>query len=165
MRRKDREMPAEFARQVFDACEYAMVSMIDEDNRPYAIPVSIVRIDNNLYFHSAMSGKKTDCMRLHPQVCVSTVSWTHLVPEQFTTEFASAICRGTASEVTNDTEKITALRAICEKFAPTNMDDFDHAIARSLPHTAIWKISMDSITGKRNKYDSHGKGMTFGRME
>ncbi|MDO4175159.1 MAG: pyridoxamine 5'-phosphate oxidase family protein [Eubacteriales bacterium] len=165
MRRKDREMPAEFARQVFDACEYATISMIDARNQPYALPVSIVRIGDNLYFHSALSGTKTDCLRLHPQVCVSAVSWTHLVPDQFTTEFSSAVCHGTASEVTDDTEKIAALRAICEKFAPTHMAAFDHAIARSLSRTAIWKISMDSITGKRKKYDSHGKELTFGRTE
>ncbi|MCD8356894.1 MAG: pyridoxamine 5'-phosphate oxidase family protein [Clostridia bacterium] len=137
MRRKDREMPEEFAKQVFDECEYATVSMTDKDNQPYAVPVSIVRIDNGLYFHAALAGKKTDCLKLHPQVCVSTVSWSHLVADKFTTEFASAICHGTASEVTEDSEKIVVLRAMCEKFHASNMHNFDNAIAQSLSRTAI----------------------------
>ena len=39
MRRKDREMPEEFARMVADKCEWAVISMIDTEGRPYGIPV------------------------------------------------------------------------------------------------------------------------------
>ena len=45
------------------------------------------------------------------------------------------------------------------------MDDFYQAIARSLDRTAIWQVNIDTITGKRKKYDSAGVEMKFGRME
>ena len=51
MRRKDREMPKEFALQVVDKCQYATLSMIS-DGKPYCVPLSIVRIDDFVYFHS-----------------------------------------------------------------------------------------------------------------
>ena len=72
---------------------------------------------------------------------------------------------GTAGEVTDDDEKITALRGICQRHTPSNMPDFDNAIERSLSRTGVWKVHIDSITGKRKKYDSNGNEMKYGRME
>lgn len=165
MRRRDREMSADFAKQVFDDCMFATVSMLDESGNAYGIPVSIARMDDSLYFHAAKLGKKHDSLKLHPKVSVSAVSWIRPVPNKFTTEYASAVCQGTAQEITEDSEKIAALRTICEKYTPDNMHDFDNAIARSLSVTAIWKISIDTITGKRKKYDRSGNEMTYERME
>ena len=51
MRRKDREMSEEFALKIIDKSRYGIVSMIDSDNMPYGLPLSIVRDDKNLYFH------------------------------------------------------------------------------------------------------------------
>ena len=65
----------------------------------------------------------------------------------------------------DDEEKITALRGICQRHTPSNMPDFDNAIERSLPRTGVWKISIESITGKRKKFDKDGNEMKYGRME
>lgn len=35
MRRKDREMSAEFGRDIIDKSRYGVISMIDGDNEPY----------------------------------------------------------------------------------------------------------------------------------
>jgi nitroimidazol reductase NimA-like FMN-containing flavoprotein (pyridoxamine 5'-phosphate oxidase superfamily) len=48
MRRKDREMNKEFGIEVIDNSRYGVVSVIDEDNEPYGIPLSIVRDENIL---------------------------------------------------------------------------------------------------------------------
>lgn len=46
MRRKDREMPPEFALTVADKCEYAVISMTDISGEPYCVPVTIARDGN-----------------------------------------------------------------------------------------------------------------------
>ena len=165
LRRRDREMPVDFAQMIADKCEYAVLSMIDPSGNPYCVPLTIVRIENHIYFHSAHSGFKTECLRMNPTVCLSCVGDTHRLERKFTTEFESAIIRGTAAKVTDDTEKIIALRALCLRHTPLNMSEFDEAIARSLYRTAVWKIEITDITGKRKKYDSEGIEMKFGRME
>ena len=43
MRRKDREKSREFALEVTDKCEWAVLSMTDQEGMPYAVPVTIVR--------------------------------------------------------------------------------------------------------------------------
>ena len=165
MRRRDREMPEGFALSVADKCEYAVLSMTDTDGDPYCVPVSIAREGMTLYFHSAKEGFKAEAMRKHPKVCVACVGDTPLVPEQFTTEYESAVIRGTAHEVSDEEEKRKALRLICERYAPSNMGGFEKAVSESLFRTAIWRIEIAEITGKRKKYDLRGIEMKYGRME
>ena len=58
MRRKDREMPREFALQIIDSSLWAVVSMAGADGEPYGVPLSLVRNGEVLYFHAAMEGKR-----------------------------------------------------------------------------------------------------------
>ena len=96
---------------------------------------------------------------------VSCVGDVTPATDRFTTEFESAAFSGTACEVTDIQEKIKALRLICEKYTPDNMENFEDAIAKSLDRTAVWKIRIENLTGKRKKYDKSGEEMKFGRME
>ena len=58
MRRKDREMPPEFALTVADKCEYAVISMTDISGEPYCVPVTIARDGNAVYFAKDTETKK-----------------------------------------------------------------------------------------------------------
>lgn len=148
MRRKDREKDSEFALHVLKKCEYATLATINPDGTPYCIPISPAMIGDVLYFHCALEGKKLDNIKRNPSVCLSAVSHSKLIPEQFTTEFESAVALGECQLVTDDEEKISALRAICEKYAASNMDAFDHAISKSLFRTGVCKITIQTLTGK-----------------
>ncbi|MEE0772023.1 MAG: pyridoxamine 5'-phosphate oxidase family protein [Anaerovoracaceae bacterium] len=165
MRRVDREMDRDFALMVVDKCEYATIAMTDTDGLPYCLPITIARDNDTIYFHTAKEGKKTDALKNSPAVCMSCVGDTLRATDKFTTEFESAVIRGSACEVTDDDEKIHALRLICQRHTPANMKQFDAAIEKSLARTGVWKIDIAEITGKRKKYDSSGKEMKFGRME
>jgi len=165
MRRKDREMDREFALGIVDKCEYAVLSMTDEKNMPYCVPISIVCDNDVIYFHCARDGKKVDVMQNNPNVCIACVGDTKRALDKFTTEYESAIICGEVREVTSDEEKIHALRLLCQRHTPTNMQNFDTAIEQSLSRTAIWKVQIISITGKRKKSDQTGKEMKFGRMQ
>lgn len=164
-------MPAAWALEVLDKAPYVTVSMVDEEGMPYGLPLSLVRTDERtFYFHCALEGKKLDLLRKNPRVCLSAV--TKCKPTvgpkdgSFTLEFKSAIAFGKAEIVTDDTEKIAALRAICERFLPHHMDAFDASIARSLDRTAIVRITLtEPPVGKRKQYDSQGEELKYGRME
>lgn len=149
MRRKDRERDRGFALAVIDECEYGTVAIQGEE--PYCLPLSLVRVGEELYFHCAMEGKKLELLRKNNAVWVSFVGGNTAAKDDFTTYFRSAMVKGTASEVTDDEEKIAALRALCEKLTPMHMPDFDREVARSFSVTGIWKIHMDEITGKEKR--------------
>lgn len=164
MRRKDREMDRDFALGIVDKCEWATLAMTS-GGKPYCLPITIVRIGNFVYFHTAKQGEKADALKADGRVCLSCVGDTNRLQNEFTTEFESAIVKGVAEEVFDDGEKVGALRALCQRHTPKNMDKFDEAIGQSLSRTGVWRISIDEISGKRKKYDKNGREMKYGRME
>lgn len=151
MRRKERREDENFAFEVLDKADFAVLSMIDEDGLPYCLPISVVRIGEKLYFHSAENGRKAEAMSKEPNVCITAAVDVVSAEDKFTTYFKSAVVRGKAVRVTDDEEKITALKAICERFTPSNMPDFSNAIKMSLPRTAVWRIDIENATGKQKK--------------
>ena len=165
MRKESRQMSTEWALEVLDKAPYITVSMADEEGMPYGLPLSLVRTDEKtFYFHCALEGKKLDILSKNPRVCLSAV--TKCKPTvgpkdgSFTLEFKSAIAFGKAEIVEDDTEKIAALRAICERFLPKHMDAFEASIARSLGRTAVVRITLtEPPVGKRKQYDEHGEEM------
>ncbi|MDR0411270.1 MAG: pyridoxamine 5'-phosphate oxidase family protein [Treponema sp.] len=150
MRRKDREMPRNFAEKVIDRAEFAVMGTVDADEKPYCVTLSMVRDGDCLYFHCAQEGKKVDCIRRNRNVCVTFVGETRIPDGKFTIYYESAVVFGEAREVVDENEKTHALRLICERFTPNNMENFDGAIVQSLKITGIWKIYINEITGKRN---------------
>ena len=57
-------MNSEFAWEIFEESEYAVLSMIDENKEAYCIPVSAVHQGQNIYIHCAKEGKKIDLIPL-----------------------------------------------------------------------------------------------------
>lgn len=187
MRRKDREMSKEFGIEVIDKSSHGVVSMIDENNEPYSIPLSIVRYGNNLYFHSALDGKKVKIFDNNPIVSVSFVGQIKIpenfskeeldklaqdkskagtfISKVFTTEYESAIVKGKIKLVEDEEEKLKSIKLICEKYTPTKMNYFNLAIESGLHILNMYKIEIEEITAKRKKYDMHGEEMKWGRME
>lgn len=162
MRKASREMPAEWALEVMDKAPYITVAMTDVDGSPYAVPLSLARIDDtHFYFHCALEGKKLDILAQNPHVWLSAVTTCKptVGPKDgsFTLEFKSAMAQGVAEIVTDNEEKINAMRAICQRFLPHHMDAFDVSIARSLCRTAVVRITLtEPPTGKRKQYDNEG---------
>jgi nitroimidazol reductase NimA-like FMN-containing flavoprotein (pyridoxamine 5'-phosphate oxidase superfamily) len=171
MRKASREMDSAFAMEVLDKAPYITVSFTKPDGSPYGVPLSLARKDEKtFYFHGAMEGEKMDCICKNPKVALSAV--TKCAPtvgpkdNSFTLQYKSAMAVGTAEVVTDRTEKIEALRLICQRFLPHHMDAFDAAIERSLERTAVVKITLtEPPTGKRKQYDKQGEEMKWQRTE
>lgn len=170
MRKKTREMDSQWALEVMHKAPYITVSFVDADGNAYGLPLSLASEDDkHWYFHCALEGKKLDAIKSHPEVCLSAV--TRCTPtvgpkdNSFTLQYRSAVAFGKAEIVDNDEEKIRGLRLISERFLPRHMDAFDDAVARSLVRTAVVRITLTEITGKRKQYDKQGEEMKYGRME
>lgn len=185
VRRKDREMNAVFGKEVIDKARYGMVSMIDEENEPYGLPLSIVRDGERLYFHSAKEGKKVDILKKNPKVCIVFVGDVNipdnyskdeldeitkdeskaalLISSVFTTEYESAMVKGEVKLVEDQEERVKALGLICEKYTPDKVAYFNMAIKAGLKRTNVYRVEIEKLTAKRKKYDTHGKEMKWGK--
>ena len=158
MRKKSREMDSRWALEVMRKAPYITVSFTRTDGTAYGVPLSLAAIDDSTwYFHCATEGDKLEAIAAHPEVCLSAV--TRCTPtvgpkdNSFTLQYRSAIAFGRAELVTDDAEKINALKAISQ-------------VARSLHRTAVVRITLISPpSGKRKQYDKDGEEMKYGRME
>lgn len=151
MRRSDRAQSREFSLALIDRCTHGVMALSTGEDFPYCLPLSFVRVGDELYFHCARQGRKIDLLRRFPQVCVTFVGDDRpafVSPAEYTTWFQSVIVTGTAEEVTNPAEKTEALRALCQKAAPDHMEGFDAAMDKSLTVTGVWKVRMEDISGK-----------------
>ncbi|MDY0236475.1 MAG: pyridoxamine 5'-phosphate oxidase family protein [Gudongella sp.] len=185
MRRKDREMDRKFALEVIDKSKYGIVSVVDKNNMPYSVPISIVRDGDMLYFHSAMAGDKVELYNLEPRaniVFVGEVQVPNLYSKDeldellkdkknanlvvstiFTTEFESAIVQGRINRIEDQNQKIKVLKLICEKYTPDKMELFDIGVEAGVDKVLIYGIKIEEITAKRKKFDESGKEMKWMR--
>lgn len=178
MRRKDREMDQDFAREVIDRSLYGVLACVTPAGAPYAIPLSIARSGDRLFFHSATKGSKVEYLPDGQEVALTFVAHVHVPqlfsseelagmlndPEAasmlgskvFTTEFESACVQGRIYELTDSTDKLLGLRCICEKFTPDKMAFFEPTAQAALQITRVYEIRIESLTGKRKRFDDQG---------
>ena len=150
MRRRDRELTRDEALAILSRAEVATVSVVTADG-PYGFPVSPVVVDGTLYFHSATKGRKVAALASDPRVWIGSFTDVVAATDKFTTYFESAMAWGELRLVSDADECRRALKALCLKFTPSNMADFDNALARSLPVTAVYALRLDHVSGKAKR--------------
>ncbi len=125
------------------------LAMTDGD-MPYVVALNFVHVDDVIYFHSAMSGRKLDLIARNPNVCMEADVGAELVtgnlPCQASMRYRSVIVMGRASLVSDHEEKKRALAAITAKYLGRHGDIPDAAIAR----TAVIRMDILSMTGKQS---------------
>lgn len=156
MRKAARQKDEEWALNVFDRAPFVTMSMIRLDGTPYGLPLSLIRSNRRtFYFHCADEGDKLDCIRANPIVSLSAVSRCtpkfEAEKKNFTMYYDSAIALGEAEIVTDNSEKIMALRLLCQRFLPKHMENFDEAIKRSLERTVVVKITLTEPSVGKSK--------------
>lgn len=153
MRRKERAMPLKMARQLLEAGEYGVLATANADGVPLATPLSYVVLGSVLYFHCANEGQKLDNIATQPRVCFCVVGQNSAAFNggHFTTLYESITVHGSAAIVHNDGEKCAALRALCQKYLPQNIDEADNAIVRSFAATTVISVHIDELCGKSNR--------------
>lgn len=149
MRRSERRVKYEQARQIFDKAEYGVLSTAGLEGMPYGVPLSFVLVGNTIYFHSATEGQKLDCIRQEPRVCFTAVSRAETVPEKVSVCYESAVAFGTARILDDEAEQTTALQALYRKYIPSaDADQADAYIAKHLARTTVIRMEVEYISGK-----------------
>ncbi len=150
MRRKDRQLGEEDIKDILHKAAYGVLSLVDENNQAYAVPLSFVYFQEALYFHSATEGLKLDLVRQNPHAAFCVVGDTKVLPEHFTTNYESVIALGNAVEVTAE-EKEAALVAFIEKYASDFKEKGLAYIENAGSATTVLKLCIEHCTGKARR--------------
>lgn len=156
MRRTDRELTN--IQEILNIIKQAKVlhlGLFDSDY-PYIVPLNYgyEYIDNSLvfYMHGAKQGHKIDLLNANPKVCIQIESDVALVTGgeiacKYGMTYASVICQGTISLVTDTQEKIKGLNLLM-KNQTNNTYTFDK---KMINNALVMKVVTQNITAKTRK--------------
>ncbi len=152
MRRSDRHLTDEETIRLFQEAEYGVLSVIDENNMPYGVPMSFALSDNAIYFHcSAAGGKKTSSIKHCRNASFTVIDHTQLLPQQFATLYMSGIAYGTVDIVQEKVEKRKGIEAILHKYSPDYIEKGMKYIDGAFDKIYVLKFEIESMTGKGRK--------------
>lgn len=133
---------------VLQRCQTIRLGLNDTEY-PYVVPLSFGWDLQNgqivLYFHCAQEGLKCQLMAQNSKVCIEAdIFHGYQGP---TTKYESVIGFGTVVLLCEEQERIHGLQRLLQH---CGMADYPLQQCSDLAHTAVYKINLHSITGKRN---------------
>jgi nitroimidazol reductase NimA-like FMN-containing flavoprotein (pyridoxamine 5'-phosphate oxidase superfamily) len=153
MRRTDRDISSrgdiDAIIRSSDVCRLAF-AVSDE---PYLVPVSFGYDGHSLYFHTAKTGKKLDCIAANNRVCFEMERNVRLVtddrkPCKWSFSYESVIGFGTVHELSSPELKAKGLNCIMEHYSGREWE-FKGA---EVSTTRVWEIRITSVSGKRSEH-------------
>lgn len=117
-----------------------------------------------IYFHSNVTGHVRSNAEHHPQVCFEASRMGKLLPSnialEFSVQYESVIAFGKVRLLEEEAEAKKALYGLIEKYFPT-MTPGEHyrpITEQELKHTSVYAISIQSWSGKHNWKDRADQG-------
>ena len=149
MRRFKQLVSEDETRSILCGATSGVLSLTNADGSPYGVPLSFAYDGvNSIYFHSAVSGQKIDCIAQDSRCSFCVIAQDSIVPEEFTTYFRSVIVSGTISVAEDCDEVMKGLLLLCEKYSPGI--DSSSEIKKCINHVKILRLDIDGMTGKES---------------
>ncbi len=150
LRNKNRGMAETEARELLARGEYGILSTCGLDGQPYGIPLSYCVMNNAIYFHCAVEGRKLDNVAADNRVSFCVVGKTEVLPAQFATRYESVIISGRSAEVFAE-EKQQALEGLLARYSAGFHSEGLSYIAAEWEHTRVFRVKIDAICGKARR--------------
>ena len=144
---------------ILDKAEYGTLALCVK-NKPYAVPLNFVRIEDDIYFHGALKNKKMKMLQQNTTVSFSVVENYALIDSYFssteglacpTTQFFKSVSiEGMAVVQESRDVKAKVFEALMQKlqpkggYKPFSDADYDAAIKA----TAVVKIEIETLSCK-----------------
>lgn len=126
-----------------------VLALLDDDDYPYAVPISYVYSDGKVYMHSARQGHKVDAVRNHEKASFCVIDKDRIVPEEYTTYFRSAIAFGKVRLVEDGEEKKKAAELLGRKYYPGDtMENLIKVIDEAEKRFLVIALDIEHMTGK-----------------
>lgn len=111
---------------------------------------------HEIYFHSNINGRMRANIESHSQVCFEVSRHGRLLPSnialEFSIQYESVVVFGTARLLSDLDQKRHALIGLIRKYFPEMVsgEHYRPVTKQELKRTAVYAISIDSWSGKRN---------------
>ncbi len=150
MRRMDRKISDNQARELLKNNTYGVLSTIGVDGYPYGVPLNYVFFNDAIYFHCAADGHKSDNIASDNKISFCVVGQTQVLPDKFSTKYESVIIFGRATEIF-DAEKNIYLSELINKYSADYIEQGKEYIQKASTNTKVVKLSIEHISGKARR--------------
>ncbi len=150
---KDKKAITEFLKTE----KFGTLGLVDGD-KPYAVPVNFLYLNDKIYFHSARAGRKWDIIHKNANAFFLVARWNNTIPAQTAcdigTSYFSVMLEGTVRIVEDNMEKDNAFNLFIKKYA----SDAEHVSAQLMDNyrsslntgMALFAIDIKSMSAKAN---------------
>lgn len=150
LRNRKRATTKPEAKELLERGEYGILSTCGSNGQPYGIPLSYCIINDTVYFHSAVAGRKLENIADNNRVSFCVVGKTEILPKQFTTRYESVIIYGNAMEVFDD-EKQKAMVGLQKKYSTGFPNEGMRYIADAWRQIRVFGVKIEAIYGKARR--------------
>lgn len=149
MRRFKQQLSRSEIERILHSDTSGVLSVIDTDGYPYAVPLSFVYFNGKIYFHSAKTGRKINAIKNCAKATFSIIDKDDVKPEKYTTYYKSVIAFGKVEIVEDLKETLFAIKKLGEKYYPNHNDELQKEIEKSKSSFLIIAFNIEHITGKQ----------------
>lgn len=148
MRRAKQILSSEDCFSVLARGTSGVLAMVDENHRPYTVPLSYGFDEKHIYFHCAAKGTKLDLLRQNPAATFCIIDMDKIVPEEYTTYFRSINVFGKVRFLEDLDEKRQAFVLLTKRYSKDLMVEGMKKIENALSTITILSLDIEEITGK-----------------
>lgn len=122
------------------------------EGQPYVIPTMFARVGDAIYFHGSAASRMLRGASSGLPVCITVTLMDGLVLARsvfnHSMNYRSVVALGTATLISDPTEKLAALRAFTEKLIPGRWNDARQPSEQELKATSILKLPLTEVSAK-----------------
>ncbi len=163
--RQDRAKEDEWIGAYLGAASFGFLATVD-DGQPFLNSNLFVYVHEPrvIYLHTARRGRTRDNLEEVAKVAFSVAAMGRLLPAsealEFSVEYSGVVVFGRGSVVRDADEAERALQMILDKYAPHLQPgrDYRPILAQEIKRTAVYRIDIDSWSGKEKFVESNFPG-------
>ena len=160
IRRQDRARDDAWIRAFLHRAPFGSMATV-RDGQPFIVTRKFAYDEarHAIYLHGAAKGRAYDNVQADGRVCFSASEMGRLLPAQramnFSVEYSGVVVFGHAAIVTDTAEAKRGLQLIMDKYFPHLRpgEDYEPATDTDLKVTAVYRIDIESWSGKEKKVE------------
>jgi nitroimidazol reductase NimA-like FMN-containing flavoprotein (pyridoxamine 5'-phosphate oxidase superfamily) len=131
-------------------CQFCNLAMVDEDNKPYVIPMNFGYENDLVFLHGSKVGRKNDILRKNPYVCLSfsTDHDLRYVNEEvacsWSMRYRSVLAFGKVEFVEEPKDKVKGLNIIMANYSNREFEYNDPAIRE----VQVYRVLVEKMEGR-----------------
>lgn len=150
MRRKRQQLSHDESLSILNRMTSGVLALMGGDGFPYALPMSYVYHENQIYFHSALSGHKIDAIENCGKASFCVIEQDDVVPEEFTAYFRSVIAFGNIRILTDEAEKRKVIELLAARYSPEHEQERIEEIEKGFARLHMIELDILHLTGKES---------------